>query len=72
MVYNVYRVMHRVQKTTYLTVNDVAKLLGISTHTVRLWTKKGVLRAKRHPINRYRLYVEEDVQKLIKTIKEKM
>lgn len=64
--------MHKVQNTTYLTVNDVAKLLGISTHTVRLWTKKGVLKAKRHPINRYRLYQEQDVMKLVKSIKARM
>lgn len=64
--------MQQVGKTTYLTVNDVAARLGISTHTVRLWTKKGVLKAKRHPVNRYRLYNEADVEKLAKKIESKL
>ncbi len=52
----------------YLTVKEVARLLGITPLTVRNWDKKGVLIAYRNPINNYRLYKIEDVEELIKKI----
>ena len=65
MVYTVYRVMMTIGKTTYLTVKEVAAKLGISIPTVRLWTDKGILKVKRHAVNKYRLYREVDVKKLL-------
>ena len=52
----------------YLTVKEVAQLLGITPLTVRNWDKKGVLQAYRNPINNYRLYRVEDVEELMKRI----
>jgi len=40
----------------YLTVKQVAELLGVTPLTVRNWDKSGKLKAIRHPINNYRLY----------------
>jgi DNA (cytosine-5)-methyltransferase 1 len=52
----------------YLTVKEVARLLGITPLTVRNWDKKGQLIAYRNPINNYRLYKIEDVEELIRKI----
>ena len=52
----------------YLTVKEVAQLLGITPLTVRNWDKKGVLQAYRNPVNNYRLYLVEDVEDLMKSI----
>lgn len=52
----------------YLTVNEVARLLGVSPLTVRNWDQKGRLEAYRNPINNYRLYKITDVEKLLTEI----
>ncbi len=52
----------------FLTVNEVAKLLGVTPLTVRNWDKKGFLAAYRNPMNNYRLYKIEDVESLIAQI----
>lgn len=52
----------------YLTVNEVAKIFGITPLTVRNWDKKGSLIAYRNPVNNYRMYKIEDVEVLIKKI----
>lgn len=52
----------------YLTVNEVAKILGVSPLTIRNWDQKGRLVACRNPLNNYRLYKTDDVEKLIKEI----
>lgn len=49
----------------YLTVAEVARLLGITPLTVRNWDKKGKLVAYRHPVNNYRMYKIDDVEKII-------
>ena len=52
----------------YLTVNEVAKLIGVTPLTVRNWDKKGALVAHRNPVNNYRAYKIEDVESLMKDI----
>ena len=52
----------------YLTVKEVARLLGITPLTVRDWDKKGQLIAYRNPVNNYRLYKIEDVEELMRKI----
>ncbi|KKW02724.1 MAG: hypothetical protein UY36_C0003G0016 [Parcubacteria group bacterium GW2011_GWA1_49_11] len=52
----------------FLTVNDVARLLGVTPLTVRNWDQKGKLRAYRNPVNNYRLYKIEEVEALLKQI----
>jgi len=41
-----------------------AGLLGVSEQTLRRWDKAGKLRAKRHPMNGYRLYPREEIVEL--------
>jgi len=52
----------------FLTVREVANLLGITPLTVRNWDTKGKLVAYRNPINNYRLYKVEDVEVLMRQI----
>ncbi|MEK7507403.1 MAG: MerR family DNA-binding transcriptional regulator [Patescibacteria group bacterium] len=54
----------------YLTVNEVAKIVGVTPLTVRNWDKKGQLVAYRHPVNNYRLYKTEDVESLMNQIEK--
>ena len=46
----------------YLTVREAAKLIGVSTSTLRAWDRAGKLSAIRNPMNRYRLYRREDLE----------
>lgn len=52
----------------FLTVREVARLIGITPLTVRNWDQKGKLIAYRNPVNNYRLYKVEDVEVLMRQI----
>ena len=52
----------------FLTVGDVARLLGITPLTVRNLDARGKLTAYRNPVNNYRLYKVEDVEILLRQI----
>lgn len=54
----------------YLTVKEVARILGVSPLTVRNWDQKGRLVAYRNPMNNYRLYKIGDVEDLLKKIEQ--
>jgi excisionase family DNA binding protein len=47
-----------------VTITEAAKLLGVSVPTLRRWDNSGKFRARRHPINGYRMYAREDVMRL--------
>jgi excisionase family DNA binding protein len=53
----------------YLTVGQAAALLGVTPTTLRNWDRAGKLKARRHPINRYRLYAKSDIERLITEIR---
>ncbi len=52
----------------FLSVNDVARILGVTPLTIRNWDKRGRLSAYRNPLNNYRMYKVEDVELLLKKI----
>jgi DNA-binding transcriptional MerR regulator len=52
----------------FLNVKQVAKILSVTPLTVRNWDKRGKLQAYRNPINNYRVYKVEDVEKLLESI----
>lgn len=52
----------------FLNVKQVAKILGVTSLTIRNWDKRGKLQAYRNPINNYRVYKIEDVEKLLDEI----
>ncbi len=61
-------IVHTYVPKKYLTVNDVARIFGITPLTVRNWDKKGSLIAYRNPVNNYRMYKIEDVELLMRKI----
>ena len=44
-----------------MTVGEAAAELGVTTATLRNWDRAGKLKARRHPINRYRIYRARDI-----------
>jgi DNA-binding transcriptional MerR regulator len=65
---NVYGLHETMKKTKAYTVKEAAIFLGVSPNTLRNWDNAGKFRAKRHPINRYRVYTEEALKKLKRKI----
>ncbi len=49
----------------YYTLSEVADILGVSKKTVWNWEKAGKIpKPRRDPMNNYRIYAEEDLNKL--------
>jgi DNA-binding transcriptional MerR regulator len=51
-----------------LTIKAAAEVLAVSEATLRRWDKAGKQRAKRHPMNGYRLYPRRKVVDLRRQI----
>lgn len=47
-----------------LTIRQAAKAFGVSPDTLRRWDKAGKLKATRHPMNNYRVYSVQTIEKL--------
>ena len=54
----------------YMTIKEAAQYLGVSTDTLRRWDRSGKVRAIRHPVNRYRLYVREELADVLKDLRQ--
>ena len=52
----------------YITINEVAKLLGVSIDTLRRWDKNGKLKAIRQQKNGYRYYPRETIELYLQDI----
>lgn len=52
----------------YVTIKQASNILGVSPLTLRNWDKNGRLKALRHPMNNYRVYKIEDLEKLMQEI----
>jgi site-specific DNA-methyltransferase (adenine-specific) len=50
------------------TISETAEVLGISAQTLRRWDKSGKFISKRHPINNYRVYTEEQINTLVEEL----
>ena len=53
------------EQDTFITISKASKLLGVCTHTLRIWDKKGKLTSIRHPISNFRLYRMSDIEKVL-------
>jgi len=51
-----------------VTIKEAASLLGVSEPTLRRWDDAGKFKARRHPINGYRLYDRAKVLAMRKRI----
>lgn len=47
-----------------VTIKEAAELLGVAEITLRRWDEAGKFKARRHPINGYRLYSRESIERL--------
>ena len=61
--------MHKI--TDYMTIQDAATFLGVTTNTLRNWEKDSKLIPCRNPVNSYRLYKLVDLETLLSRIKPK-
>ncbi len=52
----------------YLTVKEVANVLGVTPLTLRNWDKAGKLKAYRNPINNYRVYKPEEIELFLRKL----
>ncbi|MEK7722430.1 MAG: helix-turn-helix domain-containing protein [Elusimicrobiota bacterium] len=54
----------------YLTISQAAAFLGVSPNTLRNWDRAGKLRAKKQPINGYRLYEKIELNKFLRRLQK--
>jgi DNA-binding transcriptional MerR regulator len=54
----------------YITIKEAAKILGVTPLTLRNWDNSGKFPAGRHPMSNYRVYLMEDLEKVLKEIEE--
>lgn len=47
-----------------LTIRQAAKMLGVNPDTLRRWDKAEKFKAIRHPMNNYRMYSTQTIEKL--------
>ena len=53
--------MEQIDKENYLTVSEVAKILGINKNTILHYDREGVIFSKRD-VNNYRYYHKEQIK----------
>lgn len=53
------------ENNTFYTITDVARVLGLSARTLKNYEKQGKIpQPRRNPASRWRVYTEEDIEKL--------
>lgn len=55
----------------YMSVSEAAEFIGVTPLTLRNWDKSGKLKAVRNPMNGYRMYEKEALEKFLSQIQEK-
>lgn len=55
----------------YLTIKEVAEIVGATPLTLRNWDKSGKLKALRNPLNNYRIYKPEEIELFLRKIESK-
>lgn len=48
----------------FVSVKEAAALLGVSAATLRNWDRQGKVTARRHPVNKYRMYARHELDAL--------
>lgn len=60
--------MENKEEIRFITIKDAARLLQVTPLTLRNWDKRRKLIAYRHPINNYRVYRLDEIEKFLKSI----
>ena len=63
-----YKNIKKLADKKFFTVGEVAYILGVTSLTLRNWDKLGKLKARRNPINNYRVYKFEDVERFLRRL----
>ena len=53
-----------------MSIKKAAEMLSVTPLTLRNWDRDGKLKALRHPLNNYRVYKRQDIEKFIAGINE--
>ena len=53
----------------YLAVKEASDLLGITPQTLRKYEKRGILIPYRNPVNNYRMYELEQIERFIEEMR---
>ncbi len=54
----------------FLRVNEAAKVLGVAPNTIRAWGANGKIPEYRHPVNRYRLHKQAELEQILKKLEQ--
>lgn len=54
----------------YVRINEAAKYLGVCRNTLRNWGRTGKIPEYRHPVNFYRLFKVDDLERLLQQTEE--
>jgi MerR family copper efflux transcriptional regulator len=49
----------------FVRVGEAALILGVTTKTLRNWDRSGKVKARRHPVNGYRIYSRPELDELL-------
>jgi DNA-binding transcriptional MerR regulator len=52
----------------YFSIKEAAAILGVTPLTLRNWDRTGKFKAKRHPMNNYRVYPKSALERIIDDI----
>ena len=52
----------------YLRISEAAEYLGVAPNTLRNWEKAGQIVTHRHPVNRYRLFRQQDLDSILRQV----
>ena len=52
----------------FISISDVANIIGVNKETLRRWDKTGNFPSSRNPINNYRVYKPEDIELFLRKI----
>lgn len=50
----------------FYTVGEAAYIFGVTPLTLRNWDNAGKLRARRNPLNNYRMYKARDIERILR------
>ena len=54
----------------FVTINQAARLLGVSPNTLRNWHRDAKIPVYRNPISGYRLFKKADLEELLRRIED--
>lgn len=61
---------HMVKLDEFVTINQAARLLGVSPNTLRNWHRDAKIPVYRNPISGYRLFKKADLEELLRRIED--